>query len=186
MPSDPRTRVRADLLAARQAWMQSPEGQSAQPVWAQHLARVIEQLEPDVLGLYWPIRFEFNPVQALASLVQRQKLSCALPFARRDPPLMSYHTWSGQEPAIKDECGIPSCAGAQVVPDVVLVPCVGFNGRGFRLGYGGGYFDRWLQAHPGVTAIGLAWSGSLHDFGPQAHDMPLSLVVTEQGVFEGA
>ena len=186
MPSDSRGALRAELLSARQAWMQSAEGQAAQPVWAQHLMLVIEQLEPEVLGLYWAIRFEFNPVQALASLVRRQKLSCALPFARRDPPVMSYHAWSGDEPVLKDECGIPSSVGPRVVPDVVLVPCVGFSHEGFRLGYGGGYFDRWLQAHPGVTAVGLAWSGSLRVFETQAHDVPLSLIVTERGVFEGA
>jgi len=65
------------------------------------------------------------------------------------------------------------------------VPCVGFTQSGYRLGYGGGYFDRWLTANPHVTAVGVAWSVarvSEPDFAAQPHDQPLALVVTELGV----
>ena len=71
------------------------------------------------------------------------------------------------------------------MPDVVLVPCVGFTGAGYRLGYGGGYFDRWLAAHPHVVAVGVAWSVAELDpatFAAQPHDLPLAFVVTERGV----
>jgi 5,10-methenyltetrahydrofolate synthetase len=66
------------------------------------------------------------------------------------------------------------------VPDVVLVPCVGFTREGFRLGYGGGFFDRWLAEHPGVTTIGLAWSGAEVHFPVEAHDRALTLILTER------
>lgn len=98
---------------------------------------------------------------------------------------MHYRLWDRSEPALCDECGIPSCDGAAVVPDVVLVPCLGFTVSGFRLGYGGGYFDRWLALHPHVTSVGVAWSGgelSEAELSPQAHDQPLTLIVTERGV----
>ena len=98
---------------------------------------------------------------------------------------MHYRAWNGQTPTAVDECGIPASTGAQVVPDVVLVPCVGFTREGYRLGYGGGYFDRWLAEHPDVTAIGVAWSDAeiaAGEFTPKAHDLPLTLVVTELGV----
>mgnify|MGYP003693774087 CR=1 FL=1 len=72
---------------------------------------------------------------------------------------MHYRLWDGQAPRSVDECGIPSSDGAPVAPDVVLVPCVGFTASGFRLGYGGGYFDRWLAAHPQVCAVGVALVG---------------------------
>ena len=81
-------------------------------------------------------------------------------------------------------CGIGASDGAEVVPDVLLVPCVGFTEAGYRLGYGGGYYDRWLAAHPGATAIGVAWSFSRIDpasFAAEPHDVPLTLVVTEHG-----
>ena len=71
-------------------------------------------------------------------------------------------------------------------PDVVLVPCVGFTAQGWRLGYGGGYFDRYLAAHPGVTAIGVAWQVGLlsaEQLQAQAHDQALMAVVTEKQTF---
>ncbi len=112
-------------------------------------------------------------------------MAWALPFAQRSPTAMHYRAWDRQPPAVKDECGIPSTTGAPLVPEVVLVPCLGYTATGFRLGYGGGYYDRWLAAHPQVTAVGVAWSvGALADdvFVPQAHDQPLALIVTDKGV----
>ena len=70
--------------------------------------------------------------------------------------------------------------GAVAVPDVVLVPCVGFTREGYRLGYGGGYFDRWLALHPGVTTIGIAWSAAETHFPVEAHDRALTLILTER------
>lgn len=100
---------------------------------------------------------------------------------------MHYRRWDGQAPRLRDECGIAASDDEEVVPDVVLVPCVGFTAGGYRLGYGGGYFDRWLAAHPHVTAVGVAWSvGRVPDeqFVPEPHDQPLMLIVTEQGVVQ--
>jgi len=65
------------------------------------------------------------------------------------------------------------------------VPCVGFAGGNYRLGYGGGYFDRYLAKHPHVTTVGVAWSFTQlgeADYVAQPHDIPLTLIVTEQGV----
>ena len=109
----------------------------------------------------------------------------ALPFAQRAPVRMHYRAWDGHAPAALDDCGIPASIGAPVLPDVVLVPCVGYTASGHRLGYGGGFFDRWLAQHPDVTAVGVAWSiGALDDavFGSQSHDQALTLIVTERGV----
>jgi 5-formyltetrahydrofolate cyclo-ligase len=98
---------------------------------------------------------------------------------------MEYRAWDRREPGLRDECGIPACDGPVVVPDVVLVPCVGFTASGHRLGYGGGYFDRWLAEHRHVTAVGVAWSVTElgeAELAPQPHDLALALVVTERGV----
>ena len=98
---------------------------------------------------------------------------------------LHYRAWDGQAPAVVDECGIPSSTGAPVLPDVVLLPCLGFTPAGFRLGYGGGYFDRWLAQHPQVTAVGVAWAvGEIEAGGyePQPHDIAMALIVTERGV----
>lgn len=150
---------------------------------------MLAELEPQCLGLYWPMQSEFNAPDAFADDVVSAKLlpglQLALPFTRRTPREMHYRAWNGQPPTLADECGIAACDGPPVVPDVVLAPCVGFTRSGYRLGYGGGYFDRWMAAHPHVTAVGVAWSvGEVDDdtFAAEAHDQPLMLVVTEHGV----
>ena len=181
-PSD-RAALRARLAGAREGWLAAhPEAPAA---LAAALAPVLRQLEPEVLGLYWAIRSEFN---AAACILADEGLgieALALPFCTREPRAMTYRRWDGAEPTVRDGCGIPSSAGAAVVPDVVLVPCVGYAPGGWRLGYGGGFFDRWLAAHPGVTTVGIAWSFAAlgpEDFVPAAHDRPLDLVVTDRGV----
>ena len=152
---------------------------------ARHLAAVLVNLEPELLGLYWPHRSEFNAPGIVLADATLAKLSMCLPFAQRSPVQMHYRAWDGAAPAIVDECGIPTSHGAPVRPDVVLVPCVAFTADGYRLGYGGGYFDRWLAQHPHVTAIGVAWSGSEIErdrLDMQPHDQALTLIVTERGV----
>src|SRR5690606_394368 len=66
-----------------------------------------------------------------------------------------------------------------VVPDVLFMPLVGFTAAGDRLGQGGGYYDRYLAAHPGVMAIGMAWDmQEVPELPLEPHDMPLTRIVT--------
>jgi 5-formyltetrahydrofolate cyclo-ligase len=177
--------LRERLLAARNAFAAGNEASAAHRSLAQHLRAVITSLEPACLGLYWAVRSEFNASMVFAADTIGNTMPLALPFVRKSPPRMEYRAWDGDTPALLDETRIPSCDGVVVVPDVVLAPCVGFTGAGFRLGYGGGYFDRWLAAHPQVTSVGVAWAvGKIDDaeFEPQAHDVALTLMVTEHGV----
>ncbi|WP_457446703.1 5-formyltetrahydrofolate cyclo-ligase [Roseateles sp. P5_E4] len=167
-----RPSLRRELLAARRGFAASPAFQTAQAAIALGLHELLAQLEPELLGVYWPLPGEFDPGPV--------PFARALPFARREPAEMVYRRWDGGVPAAQDECGIASSTGAVVVPDVVLVPCVGFTREGFRLGYGGGYFDRWLAEHPGVTTVGLAWSAAETHFPVEAHDRALTLILTER------
>lgn len=167
-----RAELRRTLLAARQAFAATPAFQTAEQAVRQSLALLLEQLEPELLGVYWPLAGEFD----VGGLPHAR----ALPFARRDPAEMVFRRWDGSAPAAQDECGIATSSGAVTVPDVVLVPCVGFTREGFRLGYGGGYFDRWLSAHPGVTTVGVAWSGAETPFAVEAHDRALTVILTER------
>lgn len=181
----PRASLRTQLLAARARFVSSPELASAQQAIEKELTRIIGQLEPECLGLYWPMRSEFNATTLALDDKGGTSFACALPYAQCEAHQMHYRRWDGQPPRLLDECGIPACDGAEVVPDVVLVPCVGYTAEGYRLGYGGGYFDRWLAAHPHVTAVGVAWSVGLiaeGGFVPEPHDLPLACVVSERGV----
>ena len=184
--SDPRQALRRRLLEARERFAVGATAVEAGAALTGHLKAVLAALEPTCLGLYWPHRAEFNAAAALCGDAALAKLPLALPFSQRNPVRMHYRTWDGRAPSARDECGIPASDGAPVEPDVVLVPCVGFTRDGHRLGYGGGYFDRWLEQHPEATAVGVAWSiGAVDDdtaFSAQAHDRPLTLIVTERGV----
>lgn len=170
-PAD-RSDLRRQLLAARRDFAATPAFQAAEHALREALAALLAQLEPELLGVYWPLAGEFDP-GALP-------FPRALPFARRDPVGMVYRRWDGAEPTARDECDIVTASGAVAVPDVVLVPCVGFTREGFRLGYGGGYFDRWLAEHPGVTTIGLAAAAAETHFPVEAHDRALTLILTER------
>ncbi len=158
---------------------------AAQLALGRHLAALLLRLEPACLGLYCPVRSEFNAIDVVTNDSAFAQLPLALPYSRREPRAMHYRAWDRRPPTLLDECRIPACDGAEVLPDVVLAPCVGFTRSGWRLGYGGGYFDRFITTHPHVTAIGVAWSIAEVDeteFGVQPHDQALMLIVTENGV----
>ena len=187
LPVAPRVLLRRRLLAERAALAGLPEAPQAHAALARYLQALVTQLEPACLGVYWPVRSEFNAPVALAQDAACARLPMALPFVQKHPPQMHYRAWNGRPPALLDEARIPASDGAPVMPDVVLVPCVGFTAAGYRLGYGGGYFDRWMAAHPHVTTVGIAWAFSAlqeADFEPQPHDQQLSLELTENGVVE--
>lgn len=170
-----RSALRAQLKKARREFLAGPEGAVAPAALLRHLQPLLQQLEPLCLGLYWPLDGEFDA----ALLPRMDGVQLALPYAQRGGA-MHYRRWRGEAPTQQDEMGIPSCAGVPVDPDLVLVPCLGYTREGFRLGYGGGFFDRWLAAHPGVTAVGLAWSAGECQFAVEAHDQALAVIVTER------
>lgn len=179
-----RSELRDRLHATRDRFA-AQAGPDAHAALAGRLRGVLAELAPDCLGLYWPLRSEFNAAVACLADKSLQSTALALPYARKSPHEMHYRAWDRADPPLRDECGIPASDGPPVVPDVVLVPCLGFTASGYRLGYGGGYFDRWLSAHPHVTAVGVAWAACEIDeatLRPQAHDQRLMLVVTEHGI----
>jgi len=179
-----RKALRQILLARRDEFVGGPQATAADGALAKRLSSILIDLEPELLGVYWPIRSEFNAPALLAADTLLATCPLALPFARKQPVEMHYRRWNRAAPTLLDECGIFTSEGAPAVPDVVLVPCLGFTRGGFRVGYGGGYFDRWLAQHPDVTSVGVAWSVCELDaasFEPRAHDQALTLIVTEQG-----
>lgn len=191
--SAPPTRavLRQQRLAARQAFAAGPAFEAAQSAILGHLRALLEQLEPTLLGLYWPVRGEFSAGVQPWQPVWPAGTPLALPQALRaspagEPARMVYRRFTGPDTPARDDYGLPTADGAPCSPDVLLVPCVGFTDAGFRLGYGGGFFDRYRAAHPGITTVGIAWRQarlSPDDFVPEAHDLPLDVVLTEAGVF---
>ena len=88
---------------------------------------------------------------------------------------------------VKDRYGIPAPQGTPALqPDLLLVPVNGFDARGYRIGYGGGYFDRTLAQADRPVAVGIGFEvARLEDVQPAAHDLPLELIITEAGIVVG-
>jgi 5,10-methenyltetrahydrofolate synthetase len=98
---------------------------------------------------------------------------------------MIFRLWTPDTPMTADRHGIPIPAGSDtVVPDVVLLPLVAFDPQGYRLGYGGGYFDRTLAAmSPRPLALGVGFEVARVDsVRPQPHDIRLDAIVTEADI----
>ena len=145
-----------------------------------------------VMAVYWPIRGE----PSLGALPQRWTqagVQLALPVVSGRHLPLQWVAWAPGDPMSAGAYGIATPAVQRPVrPVVLLVPCVGFDRRGFRIGYGGGYYDRTLAALAAdgpvrPIAIGVAWDeGWLDDTEPLATDVPMDLVVTPSGVYPNA
>jgi 5,10-methenyltetrahydrofolate synthetase len=133
-----------------------------------------------IVGAYWPIRAEPDLREWLRARAS-QGLSIALPVALALGQPLSYRQWHPGARMARGLWQIPYPAdGPEVAADVVLAPVVGFDGAGYRLGYGGGFFDRTLAAaSPRPRAIGLGYPGAVVDtIFPQPHDIPMERIVT--------
>ena len=145
-----------------------------------------------VVGAYWPIKGEFDPLPALHRwkedgelIEQPQPRTIGLPVVDKVHKTMTFHSWYPGCPMEEDAYGIPKPKGTEViVPTLLFVPCVGYAAGGYRLGYGGGFYDRLLSTlTPHPTTVGLSFApGFLPDFEPEAHDIPLDAILNENGV----
>ncbi len=180
-----RALARADLLARRTALPAEDRRRMD--------ARVTELLEFGfgalrglVVGTYWPMKGEFDPRVAVKRLRDRGARAALPVVVQKAAPLQFREWWPGLEtrPGV---FGLPVPQGSPVVvPDALLIPPVGIDAMGYRLGYGGGYFDRTLAAlSPQPLKVAVAREASRMDtIHPQPHDIPMDFVVTEAGVHE--
>jgi 5,10-methenyltetrahydrofolate synthetase len=138
-----------------------------------------------VVAAYWPFKGEFDPRFALRTW--RARGACtALPVVMgKGMPLQFRSWWPGMRTSA-GVYGLPVPEEGDVVrPDIVLMPPVGFDAIGYRLGYGGGYYDRTLAAmSPQPLKVGVAYELSrIETIQPQPHDIPMDYVVTQQGIW---
>lgn len=192
----------------------SPNAQKA--LWRQQLVRQRERMDdrlwrseqlqrvmrvwligrPDaVIGAYWPIKGEFDPLPALFRWQEAGREEDAqgaarlrrigLPVVNKVDKTLTFYTWYPGCPMEEDAYGIPKPKDTEIIqPTLLFVPCVGYGPGGYRLGYGGGFYDRTLAAlRPKPFTVGLGFTeGFLPDLEPEPHDVPLDAILNDNGV----
>ncbi len=188
-----RAEVRQQLLAARNALSASERAAAdaalivqLDPIMAQALDRAqaqptIPRSEP-VLGVYWPVRGEPD-LSVWYAQARLRGWRLALPRTVPNQPL-EFGLWRSSSHLVNGPWQIPlPDPFVTVQPDVLIVPCLGFDARGWRLGYGGGFYDRTLAASR-TPAIGIARAcGQIGELVPETHDIALDAIVTERVQF---
>jgi 5-formyltetrahydrofolate cyclo-ligase len=175
---------RAQLLAQRKAIPQEAQRRADERI-AELLVAGFPMLAQLAIGFYWPIDGEVDPRIAMHRFRTRGARTALPVVIARHAPLV-FREWSPGTSTVPGVFGLPVPQSPEVEPDVVLMPPVGFDSGGYRLGYGGGYFDRTLAGlMPQPLKIGLAREGSRIDtIHPQPHDIPMDFVITEAGIHE--
>lgn len=150
-----------------------------------HLRQIIAERKPASVGFYWPFKGEFDP-RPLARELSAAGMAMALPTVVQPKNPLEFRRWT---PGIEMEVGvynIPFPRKRDIVqPELLLVPLVGFDAEGFRLGYGGGYYDRTIASYPKRPfALGIGFELSrLKTIFPQDHDLAMDVIVTEAGLW---
>ncbi len=173
---------RERLIALRQSLPPADRRRWGERIDAELRALIAER--PGILGVYWPFRAEFDP-RPLIDWAVAEGRSVALPVVVDKKGPLEYRTWKPGEPLVDGVWNIPVPEKREIVtPSVVLAPVVGFDRACYRLGYGGGYFDRTLKAlSPPAFAIGVGFEAqALDTIHPQPFDVPMDVIVTEAGL----
>lgn len=149
-----------------------------------HLLERIEAAGGRMVSAYWPIRGE-PELRPLLRMLQERGIGTALPVALALRQPLVFREWKSGDRLERGLWKIPFPAdGAVVVPDIVISPVVGYDPENYRLGYGGGFFDRTLAILPAKPLVlGVGYSiAAIPTIHPQAHDIPMSQIITEEGV----
>ena len=175
---------RGELITTRAAL--APEQRKA---WSKRITALLEAgfAVPSgaVVGFCWPYRGEFDARFAVRRWCDRGAIAALPEVVEKASPLQFRKWWPGapMSPGVYD---IPVPDGTEILlPDLAVVPMNGFDEQGYRLGYGGGYFDRTLAAlERRALAVGVSYEAlRMPTIHPQPHDIPMDFVVTEAGIY---
>ena len=139
-----------------------------------------------VVSGYWPMRDEFDVRPLLGALHERGH-PCALPVVVGPGQALAFRAWSPGDTLVEAAYGTqaPAKDASSLTPELLLVPMLAFDDRGYRLGYGGGFYDRTLAGLAAPIAVGCALEAQRVDALPiDAHDRRLDWIVTEKRLLE--
>lgn len=172
---------REKLLAARSTMTAGERAEKSARITAGLTSR-IGAIKKQVIGVYWPIRGEPDLRKWMTSVVHAGG-TVVLPVVLQKARPLEYRAWTPDCTMERRSWNIlvPS-HGSSLQPSIVLAPLVGFDDAGYRLGYGGGYFDRTLAAmprKPQTFGVGYAMS-RIPTIYPQPHDVKMDEIITEE------
>lgn len=148
------------------------------------LCHYVTQHQISNLAVYLPIRSEPDLMSAYQQLFLHH-ITLAVPVVTAPDTPLVFAQWQPDTPMV--EGAFHTLIPAHIMPvspQAILLPCVGFNTLCYRLGYGGGYYDRTLNSTPKPHTIGIAYAQTQVEFTHEAHDIPLDVIVTEQTIYE--
>ena len=175
--------LRKALLTARRALPDATRAQWDAAI-AQRLLDWCADENIGELGVYWPLHGEPDLHGAYAQLAARGVALCLPVVLEKHAPLAFSH-WTPGEAMVKDGMGVavPAQLRLRPAPAALLVPCLGFNQERFRLGYGGGYYDRTLAQTPRPRTLGIAYACLAASFPNGEYDIALDHIVTEGDLY---
>jgi 5-formyltetrahydrofolate cyclo-ligase len=153
---------------------------------AQQILGIVQgHLESGVIGCYLSMEHEMSS-RKIIEILQGAGYQIAIPVVvTKDRPLdfRLYHT---QDKLVLDaeRLWVPSPDAVSVTPDALVIPVLGFNAHCYRLGRGGGYYDRTLAVLRPILTIGIGYDGQSVDFAHDPHDLPLDYIVTETRILQ--
>ncbi|MFP3921391.1 MAG: 5-formyltetrahydrofolate cyclo-ligase [Dichotomicrobium sp.] len=178
--------VRRDSLAMR-AIVPREQREAASAALAEIGLSFLDLPRPVVVSGFFPVGDEIDIFPLLRRLIADGH-TIGLPVTRKGQPLV-FRQWTPETPMEAGAMGIPwpSQAAPEVAPSVLLVPLAAFDNRGYRIGYGGGFYDRTLsklRAQGPATAVGVAFAEQEVDRVPEEpHDEPLDWMLTPEGAY---
>ena len=180
-----RKKKRIELLAYREAVINNDRIR-----WSIEISSLLENGFPvlckSTVGFYWSYRGEYDP-QPVMSALQSRGAVLALPEIEGKGRPLCFRRWWEEAPMKMGSYNIPVTDNTErVMVNAMIVPMLGFDTQGYRLGYGGGYYDRTISGiDPTPLVIGVAFEIlRLEDIYPRPHDVAMDFIVTEAGIFQ--
>ena len=144
-----------------------------------------ERIQGKVVGGYYPYNYEVDVMKILNNF-EKKKYLISLPKIKKNYK-MNFFNWSFKEPLMINKYGIPEPTSNEIIyPSIFLVPLVAYDEKLYRIGYGGGYYDRYLKKikkRKKIITIGLAYSfQKVKKIPIKEYDMKLDFVITEKNI----
>ena len=179
-----RRALRVSRIAAREA-LSTEEREVHTRAIVSHLRLLLQDKQPRILGFCWPWRGEVDLRELVSAWLAEDTARCAaIPTINTANATLQFREWEPHCVMAEGPHGIPAPANTPARhPELLLIPVNAFDEQGYRLGYGGGYFDRTLvilSPRPYTVGVGFELA-RVDSVQPQKHDIALDTVVTEKG-----